>query len=399
MLLPLTNAPREYAWGSLDAIALLQGRDPSGRPEAEVWFGDHAGDPSDVEGQNVTLDQWLAQHGAAHGTPDRLPFLLKLLAAASPLSIQAHPSRAQAAAGFAREDAAGIPREAGHRTYRDDNHKPEVIVALSPVFEALAGFRPVDEVSALLAAIAGERSAGLRARLDAEAASAVLRETVHDVLTGRADALVEAVRAGLDDHALPAAGASGGDVAADLAALRAIHAAYPGDPGVVVALLLNRVRLRQGEALFVPAGMPHAYLSGLGVEVMAASDNVVRGGLTPKHIDVAELMDTLDVEPGAPPRLAPRAGGPGVEVFAPPIEDFSLVRVTRDSVLAPSVTAPLAGAAIVLATRGAPIVADGEGDVVLPPGRAVLVTADQPSVRIGGRGEVFVARRGGLPES
>ena len=140
MLIPLANDPRDYAWGSTSLLADLEGREPADHPEAEVWFGDHPGDPSETP-DGRTLDRWIADEGAASGIDQPLPYLLKLLAAASALSIQAQPSKAQAEAGFAREEAAGIPRDAAERTYRDDNHKPELIVALSETFRALAGLQ------------------------------------------------------------------------------------------------------------------------------------------------------------------------------------------------------------------------------------------------------------------
>src|SRR6478735_9150238 len=150
MLVPLSNDARDYDWGSTTLIPQLAGRSPSGRPEAEVWFGDHPADPAETP-DGRPLDMWIADEGHSHGVPEHLPYLLKLLAAASALSIQAHPSKAQAEAGFAREEAAGIARDAADRTYRDDNHKPELIVALSEEFRALAGLRDLDASRRLVA--------------------------------------------------------------------------------------------------------------------------------------------------------------------------------------------------------------------------------------------------------
>src|SRR6478735_9338689 len=169
MLVSLVNEPRDYAWGSTTLIADLEGRTPSGRPEAEVWYGDHPADPSVVP-DGRALGEWLADEGVATGAPARLPYLLKVLAAASPLSIQAHPSKKQAEEGFAREEAAGIARDAAERTYRDDNHKPELIVALSETFRALAGLRELDATRRLLAAL-GPGAAPLAERLAGRDAS------------------------------------------------------------------------------------------------------------------------------------------------------------------------------------------------------------------------------------
>jgi mannose-6-phosphate isomerase len=413
MLVPLTNTPRDYGWGSRDAIARLQGRAPSGTPEAEVWFGDHPGAPALVaDGSGLTLDTWIAAHGAENGIAGPLPFLLKLLAAESPLSIQAHPTIEQARAGFEREEAARVPRDAVHRNYRDANHKPEVIVAIEGDFEALAGFRPADELAALLdvldvddpdarrlrSALGG---AGAGAEGDGEGdARAAIATFVGTLLAGGAGGGAALISAASTARASP--------FADDFDALRRIEEAYPGDPGVAVALLMNRIVLSEGEALFVPAGVPHAYLRGLGVEIMAASDNVLRGGLTPKHVDVPELLSVLDTRPGRVEVLTPVVEAPGVDVFAPPVSDFSLVRVRRDGAdqdatgqdatgqdaSGPETSVALRGPAIALATRGRPTIVGSATALTLAPGEACLVTPDEGAVRIGGSGEVFLARPG-----
>src|SRR4051794_19801898 len=296
MLVSLVNEPRDYAWGSTTLIAELEGRAPSGRPEAEVWYGDHPADPAIVP-DGRSLGEWLADEGTRHGAPAKLPYLLKVLAAASPLSIQAHPSKAQAEAGFAREEAAGPARNAPHRTYRDDNHKPELIVAVSDTFTALAGLRDL-EATRRLVGLLGDAGRPIAERLEGTDAAASLRDTIAWLLSGSAKDEVDAVIAAATD-------ARDDGFAAELDLARHLDEAYPGDPGVVVALLMNLVVLQRGQALFVPAGVLHAYVEGLGVELMAASDNVLRGGLTPKHIDVAELLGILDPTPAPPPVLTP----------------------------------------------------------------------------------------------
>ncbi|WP_159502502.1 mannose-6-phosphate isomerase, class I [Microbacterium sp. 18062] len=388
MLAPLSNTPRDYAWGSTTLIAGLQGRVPSGGPEAEVWFGDHPGSPARVDdGRGLTLDAWLARHGTDAGAPARLPYLLKLLAAASPLSIQVHPSKAEAEAGAAREDAAGIPADAPHRNYKDDNHKPEVIVALSERFEALAGLRDLALTRRLVDSLGDAPGVGaLAAALAAGDAASALRDTIAWLLSGDAQDTVDAVIAALG-HVESA------EFAAEIATARGIAAAYPGDPGVVVALLMNHVSLARGEAIFVPAGVLHAYLSGLGVEVMSASDNVLRGGLTPKHIDVAELMSIVDARPDAPPRLAPREVAEGVALFAPGIPDFELWRVSSD--VRAERRIPLHGPAIALAVAGELTVTGAGGvDVTLRPGQAAFATPDERELAVRGAGELFVALPG-----
>ncbi|WP_109209948.1 MULTISPECIES: mannose-6-phosphate isomerase, class I [Microbacterium] len=381
MLIPLANDPRDYSWGSPSLIAELEGRAPSGRPEAEVWFGDHPGDPSETP-DGRTLDRWIADEGPDMGIAEPLPYLLKLLAAASALSIQAHPSKAQAEAGFAREEAAGIPRDAGHRTYRDANHKPELIVALSDTFRALAGLRDLDATRRLVAAL-GPGAAPLAERLQGTDAS--LTAIIGWLLSDGADAAREVIAA--------AVAAESDEFAAELELARTLDAGFPGDPGIVVALLMNLVTLRRGEGLFVPAGVLHAYLEGLGVELMAASDNVLRGGLTPKHVDAAELVSVLDPTPSMPPVITPRTLGDGIRRYDVPVADFALLAVAPTS---EGVDVPLDGPAIALATAGAPRLAARTTDssAALAPGDAVLVTPDEGGVRVSGEGQLFIALPG-----
>ena len=379
VLVTLSNEPRDYAWGSTTLIAELTGREPSGRPEAEVWLGDHPADPAET-GDGRTLDVWMRLEGADHGAPSQLPYLLKLLAAASALSIQAHPSKAQAEVGFAREDSAGIARDAAERTYRDANHKPELVVAVSDSFRALAGLRDLEATRRLVASV-GAGARALSERLDRADASpgAVLRWVLSDEGRAEARAIIDAALSAHSD-----------EFAAELQVVRELDGVFPGDPGIVVALLMNLVTLRRGEGLFVPAGILHAYLEGLGVELMAASDNVLRGGLTPKHIDVAELLDVLDPTPGPPPILRPERVAPGLRRFAVPVSDFALFLAEPSDGAA--VTLPIHGVAIALATAGEVTVSgDGGTSESLRPGSAVLATPDEGILSFEGNGTVFVA--------
>ncbi len=374
MLLNLSNVPRDYAWGSPDLLADLEGREPSGRPEAEVWFGDHPGDPADVDGGG-TLD------GVTGGS---LPYLLKLLAAASPLSIQVHPTIEQAKAGWARE--AALDETDPSRNYRDANHKPELIVALSDRFESLSGLRPVSRTQQLLAVLEQNDGVGrLRRRLDGEGDA--LRETIGWLLSGDAQAVVDDVVAAVRSSAR--SGSSDADPA--LAAVARISDAYPGDPGVVVALLMNHVVLRRGQGLFLRAGLLHAYVSGLGVEIMAASDNVLRGGLTPKRIDVPELLSILDASTGEVPVLEPVAED-GVVEYPVPVADFSLRRIALTG--APR-TVTVQGPSMVLVTSGSVSVGPVGGDLrPVPVGTAVFASADERELVIDGEGEAFLAAPG-----
>ncbi len=385
MLIPIHNQPRDYSWGSPDLIPHLVGRVPSGKPEAEIWYGDHPGSPSLVDGTDETLDAALAAAGQAP-----LPFLLKLLAAGSSLSIQAHPTKAQAEEGFAREEAAAIPRDADRRLYRDDNHKPEIIVALSGEFRALVGLRPVADTRRLLALLdpTGARPAlaHLRGLLEGDDEERSLRAAL-------AWALEEATAddvAALTDALTRATPAAEGEFAAEIGVLRAAASDFPGDAGLYVALLMNLVVLRRGEALFAPAGVLHAYQSGLGVELMAASDNVLRGGLTPKHVDVPELLRVLDATAGPAPLVERREVAPGILAYEVAVPDFALTRV---EVADAPVSVALRGPAIVLATRGDVSVADGGEAATLRPGTAVYV-GDAQQIVLTGAGEAFVAQPG-----
>ena len=385
MLVPIANTPRDYDWGSTTLLADLEGRRPSGRPEAEIWFGDHEGSPAIVP-DGRSLGAWITSEGAGSGAPPRLPYLLKLLAAASPLSIQAHPSKSQAIEGYAREEAAGVPRDAADRTYRDDNHKPELIVAISDTFTALAGLREIDATRRLVAEL-GPAGNGLATRLEDTDAAAALRNTISWLLSGEAQRDVDGIIAA-------AAEADSTEFSVELSLIGRLAAAYPGDPGVVVAMLMNLVTLTRGEGVFVPAGVLHAYLEGLGVELMAASDNVLRGGLTPKHIDVGELLRVLDSTPGPAPVVRPEDVGGGISRYPTDISDFALLRVTVEP-HKPSWLS-LAGVTIAVATEGRVEVRthrSGDG-IELTPGRAVFVTPDEMELHFSGSGQVFVAQPG-----
>lgn len=380
MLIAISNVPREYSWGSVDLIPELEGRAPTGRPEAEVWFGAHPGSPArTADGRG--LDAVLADAGQPP-----LPYLLKILAAGMSLSIQAHPSKDEAVRGFAREEAAGIPRDADARTYRDDNHKPEIIVALSERFRALVGLRPLEPTRRLLGEL-GE-TPGVRAladRLSGDDDAAALKDALAWVLSGDAQREVDDVIAAL------AATGPDGAFAEEFDVLRRIAQDFPGDPGVVVALLMNLVVLRRGEALYAPAGVLHAYQDGLGIELMAASDNVLRGGLTPKHVDVGELLRIVETTPGPAPVVTPQRRD-GVDVYDVGVADFSLLRLEVHA--GEPRTVELDGPTLILVTRGDVEATAGATSVPLAVGRAAFASADEARVTLRGAAEVFVARPG-----
>ena len=402
MFVGITNTPRDYAWGSSGDIADLLGREPSGGPEAELWLGAHPESPSRIlapasTGGHEYLDVWItAEPDLALGadrTSDRLPFLLKLLAAEQPLSIQAHPSIEQARAGFAREEAAGIPISASERNYKDELHKPELVFALSECFDALAGFRAVGEtrllVSELIAVSAGDESAAgsLRALDERLAGEDPLRNCVEWALGGGeyVDATIAAVA-----HAA-ARKPESSSFTREYATLSDLADRYPGDPGILVALLLNRIALRRDEALYLPSGNMHAYLSGFAIEVMAASDNVLRGGLTPKHVDAEQLLSVVTWRSLPAPHLIPQDVGPGVTVFRPDVVDFALVRVVVGDHGSSRAQFPLPGPAIALVTSGEVRMDGASSTATLVRGESAFITPDEGELTFTGSGTVFIA--------
>jgi mannose-6-phosphate isomerase len=344
-MLLLRNEIRGYDWGSRDFIARVQGRPhPTAAPEAELWIGAHPDSPSMVEGYGRLDDlirsapaAYLGDRAIAQFGP-RLPFLTKLLAAQEPLSIQAHPSSAQAEAGYA----------AGNVSYVDPYHKPEMLVALTP-FEAFCGFR---EIPASIAALSALELASLDAVVDALRAGS-LREAVRTIFD--LSDPVHVVKEVADRH----------PTAAKLAG----H--HPGDLGVVVSLLLNHMNLAVGEAVWMPAGTLHSYIEGAGIETMAASDNVLRGGLTRKLINVPELMRVVRFTPIEPPILAPVTLSPGVEYWPVPVPDFRLHRIRLTGTLT-SATVDPAGPRTIFCVSGRVTVADRAGELVLSGGESAF---------------------------
>jgi mannose-6-phosphate isomerase len=371
MFVPLDNTPRDYAWGSLTAMAEVLGRRPSGLPEAEYWLGTHPGSPSRVPDSPAT------NHVATLAEITTLPFLLKILTAASPLSLQAHPTTEQARRGFERENALGIPLDAPNRNYRDAHHKPELIYALSTEFVALCGFRPVAQTRALLDKLGPDPEvAGLLGRLSGDGELKPVFEWLISRSAG-VDDLVSRVVELARSHPEPEF-----EMVGDLAE------AYPGDPGIVIALLLNRAVLHPGQVLYLPAGNIHAYLRGVGIELMAASDNVLRGGLTPKHVDVDELLAILDFRPVAVPLLSPTHAGAGVEVFRPDVPEFELAVVSPAG--EPARFSP-GGESILLCTDGELRISGSSAEHRLSRGESAYLSADEGELTFDGRGTVFIA--------
>jgi mannose-6-phosphate isomerase len=391
----LDNPVMPYAWGSFTALADLLGQPrPSAEPQAELWLGAHPKAPSQAacEGGSRALNDLIAEApdqmlGAAVATAHggRLPFLLKVLAAREPLSIQAHPSLAQAREGFARENRKGIALDAPQRNYRDDNHKPELICALTP-FWALCGFRPPDQIARLLLKACGDSLESLIAELQSSSSEASLKDFLKGLLS------LSASRRNLVLEETVSFCLTTLEDAAHWRWIPRLAQAYPGDIGALAPLFLNLVCLQPGEALFLPAGELHAYLEGTGIEIMANSDNVLRGGLTPKHVDLPELLAVLNFAPYPLKVVTARDIAAGVAAFDAYCPEFQL------HMLFPSQN----GGAIELTTRGPEILLCTAGDLEIKTGASeaklnvkkgagVFIPAATPSYRISGEGCVYRA--------
>ena len=394
MIERMEGVVQPYAWGSPTFIPTLLGLEAGEDPQAELWLGAHPSAPSRVGGRS--LDELIAADadrvlGAAstEAFGPRLPYLLKVLAAAKPLSLQAHPSRVQAEAGYAREEAAGIPADAAHRLFKDDWPKPELLCALIES-EALCGFREPGRTHALLEQLGARAVLGLAAPLaeTGRPAAERLEETFGTMMRlGEDDArvVIEEVLAaarGLD---------AGGEVGTFAATASELAEHHPSDPGVLAALLMNRVKLAPGEAIFLPAGNLHAYLYGAGIEIMANSDNVLRGGLTAKHVDVDELLRVLDFTPGSTEHVQPEPEGPGVWRYRTPAPEFTLYRIAPDGTPATLPADPLGRSLLVV--EGSLTLTEGERSLPLEQGQAAFVSAGTTATATGD-GIAFLAAAG-----
>jgi len=402
----LTNVIRPYSWGSRTALPELLGTAPTGEPQAELWMGAHPGAPSILDRGhgpqplNALID---ADPEGELGTATvtrfgpTLPFLLKILAAGEPLSLQVHPDLARARSGFAGEEARGVPLDAFSRNYKDPNPTPGRFWALGG-FVGPCGFRRPAETALLLDALAVPALAPLARVLREKPEAEALREALTAVLTTDPEATATAVRQTTEalDRAAKAIEAddiTGSDLAdlpvsilSSLGSYAAIGHVYPEDAGVIGALLLNHIRLAPGEALFLGAGIPHAYLHGLGVEILANSDNVLRCGLTPKHVDIPELLEVVDFRSTDPdilrPVLLPDADGE--ELYPAPIDEFRLSRFTLGGAAPQNRRVSGATPQILLNTEGTAVLTDAEGSTItLHPGESAFVPAGGPDLLLG----------------
>ena len=394
-ILKLQNPIQPYAWGSTTAIPNLLGvANPQNRPQAELWMGSHPQAPSQVTlaGRAVSLEKIIAQSPAeilgkktARCFHSSLPFLFKVLAAAQPLSIQAHPDQAQARIGFARENRLGLALTAYNRNYKDPRPKPELICALSP-FWLLKGFRSAAAMRKIFQRLQPASLLAELGRLRLQPRAAGLKHFFYTLLSlpreKQSQVAAEAA----------AAAARWRDQDPAFVWVEKLHGQYPGDIGVLSPLWLNLVCLDPGQALFLAARELHTYLEGVGIEIMANSDNVLRGGLTAKYVNVPELLQVLKFKPSRPRILNPQTVRPGEKLYPARVREFQL------SVLEVENGRPYESPArqsveILLTVEGrARIVPASAAEAVdLGPGASVLIPAAVPRYRLEGQARLFKA--------
>lgn len=395
VILRMEGAVQPYAWGSKTFIPELRGTEPTDDPQAELWLGAHPSAPSTLDGRPIddVIDQdpkGVLGAASFEEFGPRLSFLLKVLAAAQPLSLQAHPSRRQAEEGYAREEAAGVPADAKNRLFHDDWPKPELLCALVES-EALCGFRDPARTHALASRLAVPKTLGLLAPLDDTSLSDDQRlERVFTTIMRLDDA------APYVSEVLQGANASRSDAGQDdlaqlASTVRLLADRHPDDPGVLAAMLLNRVVLQPGDAIFLDAGNLHAYLSGAGVEIMANSDNVLRGGLTSKHVDVDQLISILDFRPISGDTIAPEQVAAGIVRYPTPATEFALWRLTPSDSSVEVPETPSARALLVV--NGSVTLTSDGSELVLEQGQAAFLEAGTAGVATG-TGTAFLASPG-----
>jgi len=398
----LDNTIQKYAWGSATDLPAFLGLDnQAGEPWAELWMGAHPKAPSvaidTLTGTRKPLDALIAEDPAmmlglqtAERFGNQLPFLLKVLTASKPLSIQAHPSKRRAEHGFAREEAAGIPLGAPERNYKDANHKPETIVAITP-FRGLCGFRPIDSIIRnvrLLSDRNWERSLRRLVNDPGKLELSVFLYSFFSTLSEQHDRKFRYIR--LRSERIVRDEGRDSPTGRIFATVLQLMDEYPGDMGSLAPLVLNLFELQPGQGLNLMAGDAHAYLSGMGVEVMANSDNVLRGGLTHKHVDILELFSVLGFDSYEINPVIARPGLDGFLDYRCDVPDYALDRAIIRGRLNVRSRPPVPE--ILLCTDGAVSVRTSPGaTVAMPRGASVFIPALERDYELAGDGEVFRA--------
>ena len=381
----LINSVQNYAWGSKTALTDLYGiANPNNLPMAELWMGAHPKSSSKIEdasGQARSLrdvidgDKTALLGDKVAQRFGELPFLFKVLCADQPLSIQVHPNKQASEIGFAKENAAGIPLDAAERNYKDPNHKPELVFALTP-FLAMNAFREFSEIISLLQPVAGANNAiaHFLENPNAEALSQLFASLLNMQGEEKSHALA-VLKAALDSQQ-----------GEPWETIRLISEFYPDDSGLFSPLLLNVVKLNPGEAMFLFAETPHAYLQGVALEVMANSDNVLRAGLTPKYIDIPELVANVKfvAKPAAELLTQPVKNGAELD-FPIPVEDFAF---SLHDLSQTETTIAQESAAILFCVEGEATLHKGEQHLVLKPGESAFVAANESPVSVSGTGRL-----------
>lgn len=381
----LINSVQNYAWGSKTALTELYGMaNPQQQPMAELWMGAHPKSSSqvvDANGQTVSLRDVIEKHKSTllgDAVAERfgeLPFLFKVLCAAQPLSIQVHPNKRNSETGFARENAAGIPLDAAERNYKDPNHKPELVFALTP-FLAMNAFREFSEIVSLLQPVAGAHTtiAHFLENPNAERLSELFAGLLNMQGEEKSRALA-ILKAALENQQ-----------GEPWQTIRLIAEFYPDDSGLFSPLLLNVVKLNPGEAMFLFAETPHAYLQGVALEVMANSDNVLRAGLTPKYIDIPELVANVrfDAKPANQLLTTPEKNGAELD-FPIPVDDFAF---SLHDLSAQETPVAQQSAAILFCVEGEAVLSKGEQRLVLKPGESAFISAAESPIMASGVGRL-----------
>ncbi len=372
----LVNASRGYDWGSAAEIPRFLGVEPNGQPVAEVWIGTHPLAPS-TDADGVPLSD----------AAGNLPFLVKLLAADRPLSLQVHPNRAMARDGFDAEEAAGTPLDAPQRTYKDPHHKPEMAYALT-TFDTLVGFRPTAEILRVMGGLNTPVTRRLADSLNSSPGFPGIVSLVEQLLTAppSADEIADIL------HSCRVLTDQGIDIKRAYVTALEIAEHFPDDVGVVISMMLNRLTLQPGEAAFLGTGIIHSHLRGMCLEVMASSDNVLRAGLTTKSLDPAGLVRCLSTGMSRLARVTPEPFGFSTDVFNPDVDEFALAVSQCSKGFRDRTPLPPAEQRILVCTGGEVELINAAGErLAMARGDTVYAGPDDGALAIVGTGEVAQA--------